>query len=65
MKYINEALERLKTKDLTKEKELSLIERILVMESDPKLACVLALDLILVGIDTVSSNFFSKFHSKF
>ncbi|KAK7603884.1 hypothetical protein V9T40_004157 [Parthenolecanium corni] len=54
MKYINEALERLKTKDLTKEKDLSLVERILVMEPDPKLACVLALDLILVGIDTIS-----------
>lgn len=64
MKYINEALERLKTKDLTKEKDLSLVERILVMEPDPKLACVLALDLILVGIDTVSLKnllFFSKY----
>lgn len=53
MKYINIALERLKTKNLDIEKDLSLMERILICESDPSLACVLALDLMLVGIDTV------------
>lgn len=53
MKYINEAMERLKTKTIKNENELSLIERILANEPDPKTAYVLALDLILVGIDTV------------
>lgn len=53
MKYINEAMERLKTKTVKSENELSLIERILANEPDPKTAYVLALDLILVGIDTV------------
>lgn len=53
MKYINEAMERLKTKEVKNENELSLIERILANEPDPKTAYVLALDLILVGIDTV------------
>ncbi len=53
MKYISLALDRLKTKDLSQERDLSLVERILVSESDTKLACVFALDLILVGIDTV------------
>lgn len=52
MKYINSAVERLKTKDTSS--DLSLVERILVSESDPKTATILALDLILVGIDTVS-----------
>ncbi|XP_017784364.1 PREDICTED: probable cytochrome P450 301a1, mitochondrial isoform X2 [Nicrophorus vespilloides] len=54
MKYINEALDRLKTKNTTCEKDLSLIERILKSEPNPKTAAILALDLILVGIDTIS-----------
>jgi hypothetical protein len=55
MKYIDEAMERLKTKQSIDERDLSLVERILAEESDPKTAYILALDLILVGIDTVSS----------
>lgn len=56
MKYIDSAMERLKTKQNLNEHDMSLLERILVNESDPKMAYVLALDLILVGIDTVSSE---------
>ncbi|CAH1406869.1 unnamed protein product [Nezara viridula] len=52
MKYIQMALENLKKKD--NKQELSLLERILETEKDPKIACILALDLILVGIDTIS-----------
>ncbi|KAG8302514.1 hypothetical protein J6590_031585 [Homalodisca vitripennis] len=52
MKYIDSAVEKLKTKDSSS--DLSLLERILVSEPDPKTAYVLALDLILVGIDTIS-----------
>jgi hypothetical protein len=55
MKYIDAAMERLKTKQSLDERDLSLVERILAGESDPKTAYTLALDLILVGIDTVSS----------
>lgn len=47
-------MERLKTKTVNNEKDLSLIERILAGEPNPKTAYVLALDLIFVGIDTVS-----------
>ncbi|XP_053977773.1 probable cytochrome P450 301a1, mitochondrial isoform X1 [Hylaeus volcanicus] len=54
MKYIDAAMERLKTKEAVDESDLSLVERILAKETDPKMACILALDLILVGIDTVS-----------
>lgn len=53
MKYIECAIERLNERDVTKDGDFSLIERILVTEKDPNIACVLALDLILVGIDTV------------
>lgn len=53
-KYINEALDRLKTKKVTSENDLSLLERVLRSEGDPKIATIMALDLILVGIDTIS-----------
>lgn len=53
MKYINEAMDRLETKKDKNEYELSLIERILINEPNPRTAAILALDLILVGIDTV------------
>ncbi|XP_018333056.1 probable cytochrome P450 301a1, mitochondrial isoform X2 [Agrilus planipennis] len=53
-KYINAALERLKMKTVKNEKDLSLVERILAKEPDTKTATILALDLILVGIDTIS-----------
>ncbi|XP_067000511.2 probable cytochrome P450 301a1, mitochondrial [Anabrus simplex] len=53
-KYIDQAVERLKTKNVSAESELSLVERILAKEPDPKTAYILALDLILVGIDTIS-----------
>uniref|UniRef100_A0A8D8LHC6 Probable cytochrome P450 301a1, mitochondrial n=1 Tax=Cacopsylla melanoneura TaxID=428564 RepID=A0A8D8LHC6_9HEMI len=54
MKYIDSAMERLKTKTNLNEHDMSLVERILLNEPDPKTAYVLALDLILVGIDTIS-----------
>jgi hypothetical protein len=54
MKHIDAAMERLKTKNFDDPSaELSLVERILASEPDPKTAYILALDLILVGIDTV------------
>lgn len=57
MKYIDSAMERLNAKKRDTDDELSLLERILVNEPDPKTAYVLALDLILVGIDTVSFTY--------
>lgn len=53
MKYIDAALVRLKNKKSINDEDLSLVERILAKENDPKIAYILALDLILVGIDTV------------
>ncbi|KAL6426027.1 hypothetical protein ACFW04_008960 [Cataglyphis niger] len=54
MKYIDAAIVRLKNKKAVDESDLSLVERILAKESDPKMAYIFALDLILVGIDTIS-----------
>lgn len=58
MKHIDAAMERLKMKTVKSEKDLSLVERILASEPDSKTAYILALDLILVGIDTVSTKYF-------
>ncbi|KYN22783.1 hypothetical protein ALC57_04563 [Trachymyrmex cornetzi] len=52
MKYIDAAIVRLKNKNTVDESDLSLVEQILAKETDPKIAYIFALDLILVGIDT-------------
>lgn len=52
-KYIDMALENLKKKNITSDYDLSLLERVLKDEENTKVASVMALDLILVGIDTV------------
>ncbi|EFN67753.1 Probable cytochrome P450 301a1, mitochondrial [Camponotus floridanus] len=54
MKYIDAAIVRLKNKKAMDESDLSLVERILAKETNPKLAYIFALDLILVGIDTAT-----------
>ena len=55
MKYISEAMERLNLEEGTKrDDDMSIMEKIILKTSDPKIAAVLALDLLLVGVDTVS-----------
>lgn len=56
MKYIQAATERMKNESSVGStmEEPSLLERVLKTEKNEKLACIMALDLILVGIDTVS-----------
>lgn len=55
MKYIQAATERMKNSSVgSTMEEPSLLERVLKSEKNEKLACIMALDLILVGIDTVS-----------
>lgn len=51
LKHINIALRTLKTEKDAHEK--SVLERVLAMDNDAKIAAILALDLFLVGIDTV------------
>ncbi|EDW09287.1 probable cytochrome P450 301a1, mitochondrial isoform X1 [Drosophila mojavensis] len=55
MKYIQSATERLKTQDPSQRAgEPSLLEKVIMSEKDEKIATIMALDLILVGIDTIS-----------
>jgi cytochrome P450 family 49 subfamily A len=61
MKYITEAVDRLNQKEETRTDEnMSIIEKIIDKTSNPKIAAVLALDLLLVGVDTVSKRLLSK-----
>lgn len=56
MKYIQEATHKMKQRTPAERDamgEPSLLERVILSEKDEKIACVMALDLILVGIDTV------------
>lgn len=52
-KYTSAALSRAKN-NVDSDKELSLLERVLALEGDTKVASILALDLFLVGVDTVN-----------
>ncbi|XP_018570997.1 probable cytochrome P450 49a1 [Anoplophora glabripennis] len=56
LKYINQCMEQMKEKnyDNVREEEISIVEMILKKTGNPKLAAVLALDLLLVGVDTTS-----------
>lgn len=54
MKHINIAMEKLDmNSDIKNEENIPIVERILRKTKNPKIAAVLALDLILVGVDTV------------
>ncbi|EDW85888.1 uncharacterized protein Dwil_GK23301 [Drosophila willistoni] len=55
MKYIESATQRLKNEDSSQRVgEPSLVEKVIMSEKDEKIATIMALDLILVGIDTIS-----------
>ena len=52
MKYINEATERLK--NLPAEgRELTVLEKLLTRDSNPKTAMVMVLDMFSAGVETV------------
>lgn len=54
MKYIKSATERMRANEgLALQGEPSLLERVIKSENSEKLATIMALDMILVGIDTV------------
>jgi hypothetical protein len=54
MKHINAALERLHSDGPVQvDNNSSLLQRILALDPDPRTACILAIDMFLVGIDTV------------
>lgn len=55
MKHIEIAMEKLNLDQEVNAEHMSIVERILRQTRNPKIAAVLALDLMLVGVDTVSS----------
>ncbi|XP_069679419.1 probable cytochrome P450 301a1, mitochondrial [Periplaneta americana] len=56
MKHITTALERLQSRGPVQiDNDSSLLQRVLALDPDPKTACILALDMFLVGIDTTST----------
>lgn len=58
MKYIQSATNKINSRTAAEQAaigEPSLLERVIMSEKNEKIACVMALDLILVGIDTVST----------
>jgi len=54
MKHINQAMERLKAMPEDSDKELTVLEKLLVRDPDPKIGVVMALDMMTAGIDTVT-----------
>jgi hypothetical protein len=52
-KYINEAAERLMAMPKDSDRELTVLEKLLARDPNPKTAMVMALDTIFAGIDTV------------
>lgn len=51
MKHIARTLEGLSERKA--DEEPSILQRMLEVEANPKIACILALDMFLVGVDTV------------
>ncbi|KAL9699090.1 hypothetical protein quinque_002531 [Culex quinquefasciatus] len=55
MRHINIAMEKMNNStEVKSEEHISIVERILQKTNNPKIAAVLALDLIMVGVDTTS-----------
>ncbi|KDR20887.1 putative cytochrome P450 301a1, mitochondrial, partial [Zootermopsis nevadensis] len=54
MKYINQAMQRLQTMPDNTERELTVLEKLLIKDPDHRTAVVMALDMMGAGIDTTS-----------
>lgn len=54
LKYINQAAERLKNMPKDTDRELTVLEKILAKDPDPKTAMVMALDTMFAAIDTTA-----------
>jgi hypothetical protein len=49
-------MERLKAMPQNSDRELTVLEKILITDPDPKTAMVMALDMMGAGIDTVTNS---------
>ncbi|KAJ9595930.1 hypothetical protein L9F63_012877, partial [Diploptera punctata] len=54
MKYINKAMKRLETLPEDPDRELTVLEKLLARDPDPKTGIVMAMDMMGAGIDTTS-----------
>ena len=54
MNYINVAMERLKAMPVDSDRELTVLEKLLIRDPDPRTAVVMALDMMGAGVDTIS-----------
>jgi len=59
MKYINQAMERLKAMPEGSDRELTVLEKLLIRDPNPRTAVVMALDMMAAGIETVN-NYLAK-----
>ncbi|XP_069672037.1 probable cytochrome P450 301a1, mitochondrial [Periplaneta americana] len=55
LKYITQATERLKSLPPDSDRELTILEKVLARAKNPKTAVVMALDMMIAGVDTTSS----------
>lgn len=53
MKHVNNAIDNMQNNPVENSTKMSLLQRVLEAESSTKIATILALDMFLVGIDTV------------
>jgi hypothetical protein len=56
LKYIKQAMDRLKAMPEDSDRELTVLEKLLIRDPDPKTAMVMALDMMSAGIDTVTNK---------
>jgi hypothetical protein len=55
LKYINQAMERLKAMPEDNDRELTVLEKLLIKDPDQRTAVAMALDMMGAGIDTVTN----------
>jgi hypothetical protein len=55
MKYINQAMERLKAMPKDSDRELTVFEKLLIRDPDPRTAVVMALVMMTTGFDSVTN----------
>jgi hypothetical protein len=56
MKHINQAMERLKAMPEDSDRELTVLEKLLIRDPDTRTAVVMAMDMMGAGVDTVTDS---------
>lgn len=61
--HINTTQEKLKNRTVHDENEMSVLEKLLIKDPDPRKAIVMAMDMMMAGIDTVYLLFFDVYYN--